>query len=100
MPSDGMVYVAFDSRATSLPNWMAGFVDTGNSLLTDRSNQPAFKIYGKAFFEGDCINFGGNKAPDFDGGIVGNYIVFLGEPGPLPCPPLDPRFVETILYRA
>ncbi len=31
MPSDGMVYVAFDSRATSLPNWMAGFVDTGNS---------------------------------------------------------------------
>ncbi len=34
MPYDGMVYVAFDSRATSLPDWASGFVDTGDSLLT------------------------------------------------------------------
>ena len=38
MPYDGMVYIAFDSRATSLPDWASGFVDTGDSLLTSTSD--------------------------------------------------------------
>ena len=76
MPYDGMVYVAFDSRATSLPDWASGFVDTGDSLLTSLATQPALKIYSRFAFAGECINLGANKAPGFVGGTVSNYIVF------------------------
>ncbi len=75
MPYDGMVYVAFDSRATSLPDWASGFVDTGDSLLTSLATQPALKIYSRFAFAGECINLGANKAPGFVGGTVSNYIV-------------------------
>jgi hypothetical protein len=76
MPSDGTLYVAYDSRATRLPDWLAGFVDTGDSLLTSLSSQPALKIYSQAFFKGDCINLGANKGAGFEGAKASNYMVF------------------------
>ena len=48
MPYDGTVYVAFDSRANSLPDWMNGFSDTGDVIKTSLSTQPFLKIYRKA----------------------------------------------------
>jgi len=75
--SDVTVYVAYDSRATSLPNWMSGFTYTGNNIYTSLSTQPHLKVYSKSYFEGDCVNFGANKAPGFSGtlpilsGLVG-----------------------------
>ena len=76
MPYAGTVYVAYDSRATSLPNWMNGFIDTGDVLKTSLSSQPSFKIYGRSYANGAIVNFGGNKAAGFAGGTVSNYLVF------------------------
>ena len=76
MPYDGTVFVAFDSRADSLPDWMNGFIYTGYNIYTSLSTQPHLKVYSKSYSEGDCINFGANKAPGFSGGVVSNYIVF------------------------
>ncbi len=76
MPYDGTLYVAFDSRAISLPIWMNGFVDTGDILLTSLSTQPSLRIYSQAFNQGDCVSFGANKASGFEGGTVSNYLLF------------------------
>jgi hypothetical protein len=73
--STGEVYVAYDSRATSLPDWMDGFTDTGHRFLTSLSTQPSLKIYRKDYQLGDCVDFGANKAEGFAGNIVSNYIV-------------------------
>ena len=92
MPDDGMVYVAFDSRAISLPNWMNGFIDTGDVLLTSLSTQPSLKIYSKDYATGACVNLGSNKGSGFSGDTVSNYIVFyLTGSNPAPCS-LDNRF--------
>ena len=76
MPYDGMVYVAFDSRAASLPSWMSGFSNTGDRIYTSLSSQPYLTVYQKPYAQSDCVNFGANKAPGFSGGVVSNYIVF------------------------
>ena len=78
MPYDGAVYVAYDARATSLPNWMNGFVNTGDVLRTSLSSQPSLKIYRRSYSSGAIVNFGGNKAAGFAGGTVSNYIIFYG----------------------
>ena len=54
MPMDGNVYVAFDSRASSLPNWMNGFGYTRDNVKTSLVSQPFLKIYSKAFSAGDA----------------------------------------------
>ena len=77
MPYDGAVYVAYDARATSLPQWMNGFVDTGNTLQTSLSSQPYLKIFAHNYAQGAVINLGANKAPGFVG-TGSNYIVFYG----------------------
>jgi hypothetical protein len=97
MPYDGTVYVAYDSRATSLPNWLRGFTDTGDRLLTSLSTQPSLKVYKRSYSSGDCINLGANKAPGFSGGTVSNYMVFYGDDvGPSGCF-LASKFNETTL---
>jgi hypothetical protein len=96
MSEDGTVYVAYDSRAISEPDWMNGFIDTGDIIETSLSTQPSLKIYSKNYNAGDCINFGANKAPGFSGGIVSNYIVFYGNGGPVDCN-LDNKFEETMI---
>ena len=73
---DGVVFVAYDSRATSLPNWMSDFSDTGNRIYTSLTSQPYLKVYQKSYAAGETVNFGGNKASGFSGGTVSNYIVF------------------------
>ena len=77
MPYDGAVYVAYDARATSLPQWMNGFVDTGDTLQTSLSSQPYLKIFAHNYAQGAVINLGANKAPGFVG-TGSNYIVFYG----------------------
>ncbi len=76
MPIDGTVYVAFDSRASSLPDWMSGFSDTGNRIYTSLSSQPYLKVYSRSYNTGDCVNLGANKADGFEGDVVSNYLVF------------------------
>jgi hypothetical protein len=81
MPFDGTVYVGYDSRATSEPNWMNSFLYTGDVLKTSLSTQPSLKIYSRSYNKGDKVDFGANKAPGFVGGAISNYIVFYGSSG-------------------
>jgi hypothetical protein len=97
MPFDGTVYVAFDSRAKSLPDWMNGFSDTGDIIKTSLSTQPCLRIYVKTFAEDDCVNFGANKAPGFTGVTVSNYLVFYCPGGGASDCSLDSRFAETTM---
>ena len=97
MPFDGTVYVAYDSRATGLPDWMNGFSYTGETIETSLSTQPHLLVYGKTFAAGDCVNLGANKAAGFTGDTVSNYIVFYGAGGPPPVCVLDPRFGQAAL---
>ena len=96
MPVDGAVYVAYDSRATSLPNWLRTFSYTGNTIQTSLSSQPYLKVYRKAFAVGDCVTLGANKAAGFAGGTVSNYLVFYGAGGSSGCV-LDSAFGETTM---
>lgn len=45
VPSNSTVYIAWDSRYTTLPNWMAKFTNVNKSLKTSNSNQPQMNIY-------------------------------------------------------
>ncbi|MCP5007514.1 MAG: hypothetical protein GY941_26795, partial [Planctomycetes bacterium] len=76
--SNTTVYVAYDRRATSLPNWMSGFADTGDTIDTSLSSQQYLKVYSKDFLSGDCVNLGANKAAGISGGTVSSYVVFYG----------------------
>ena len=76
MPEDGVVFLAYDSRATRLPNWMSGFSNTGNRIYTSLRTQPCLKVYQKRYSAGTTVNLGGNKATGFSGGTVSNYLVF------------------------
>jgi hypothetical protein len=78
MPYAATVCVAYDSRATRVPNWMSGFINTGDVLKTSLSSQPSLKIYSRSYAKGATVNFGANKAAGFAGGTVSNYLVFYG----------------------
>jgi hypothetical protein len=97
MPFDGTVYVAYDSRAASLPNWLRSFTYTGYNINTSLSSQPYLRVYGKPFTAGDCVNLGANKAAGFAGDTVSNYIVFYGVADAPPACVLDPKFDPVVL---
>jgi hypothetical protein len=99
------VYVAYDSRATSLPSWMSGFSNTGDRIYTSLSSQPYLKVYSRSYYAGTCANLGANKATGFSGSTVSNYIVFYGTGGgsstdPLPPPPPPPAPPSTCTLNA
>ncbi|MCP5004882.1 MAG: hypothetical protein GY941_13205, partial [Planctomycetes bacterium] len=50
--NDGTVYVAYDRRATSLPDWLNGFADTGDIINTSLGTQQFLKVYSKNFISG------------------------------------------------
>lgn len=97
MPYDATVYVAYDSRATSLPSWMDSFSYTGEVIYASLASQDHLKIYSKAFYEGDCVDLGGNYAPGSSGEYRSNYFVFYGVIGSVSTCTLDPKFQETSL---
>ncbi len=90
MPFDGYVYIAFDSRLTSLPTWASDFIQwTGHTISASLSSQPHMQLYYKEFSAGDCVDLGGNKGPGASTGSTSNYVVFLEDfncdPGPPQC---------------
>ena len=69
------VYIAYDSRATSLPDWMGDFNDTATVIETTDVD---FNVYSKPYVGGSTIQLGGNKAPGASG-AGSNYIVIVVE---------------------
>jgi hypothetical protein len=77
MPYDGQVYVAYDSRASKLPNWMNGFSNTGDRIYTSLSTQPYLRVYSRSYSAGECVDLGANYGPGSSGENRSNYIVFF-----------------------
>jgi len=68
------VYIAYDQRATSLPNWMSGYANTGDTIGTTDPNTN-LKLY-KKFFAGGPVVLGANNAPGA-ANSGSNYIVLV-----------------------
>ena len=96
-PSTGLVYVAYDRRATKLPSWMNGFSYTGDIINTSLSSQGWLKVYSKQFSGGACVNLGCNKGSGFSGGTTSNYIVFSGTSSGANNCALASKFQQTTL---
>ena len=70
------VYVAYDSGASSLPNWLGGFSNTGEQLQVSQSGT-SFNLYNNNFTPG-TVTLGGNLATGASGATA-NYIVIVVE---------------------
>ncbi len=65
------VYVAYDSRASSLPNWLAGWTATG---LTVGTTDVSFDLYSKDYVAGS-VTLGSNMAAGASGARSNYYVV-------------------------
>ncbi len=79
---NGTVYIAYDSRAASLPNWIADqYTATGDQIgISDEAEY--FDLYKKQVSSGDLV-LGGNLAEGANG-AESQYVVLLDIPETLP----------------
>ena len=78
---DVTVYVGYDNRATSLPQWMDRWASTNESVVT---TDTSLKLYSKDFPAGQ-ISLGANRALGASG-AGSNYSVMILGKGPAPAP--------------
>ncbi|MCK4883163.1 MAG: right-handed parallel beta-helix repeat-containing protein, partial [Candidatus Omnitrophica bacterium] len=71
LTQDAVVYVAYSKAATSLPDWMAEFIDTG--YIIKKSAGGNLRVYAK-FFAAGKASLGANHALGYAGAIT-NYVV-------------------------
>ena len=80
---DSTVYVAYDSRATSLPNWLSSnFTMTSLTIGVTDSDMGHFDVYQQTFTAG-TVSLGGNLAVPASG-AGSNYIVIVQPTSPVP----------------
>ncbi len=73
---NGYIYVAYDRRATTPPNWLtSNFTKLDCTISTSLASQGWLDVYQRQITTGECVNLGGNKGPGFSGGTVSNYII-------------------------
>ncbi|MEE8307833.1 MAG: LamG-like jellyroll fold domain-containing protein [Gammaproteobacteria bacterium] len=85
--SDCTVYVAWDDRDPSVPDFMAAdWTDTGDVLKDDAgSPQVTFNIYSKSYLEGSTVSLGTRLR--FDGDADANMYIVIVKPGDNYNPP-------------
>jgi len=71
--NENQVFIAYDNRATSLPNWMKDWKDTGIDVFITK-HPKGFSLYSKSFHAGK-IKLGGNNAKGAKG-AQSNYFAF------------------------
>jgi len=71
---DVTLFVAYDNRAISLPNWLSGFTDT-SAQIENSPNSHNFNVFSSNFTSG-TITLGGNLAAGANGALA-NYIVIV-----------------------
>jgi hypothetical protein len=90
-PVSWWVYVLFDSRASSLPDWLNGWEHRSQyKIYTSLKPQPYLEVWRKYFNAGQCVNLGGNFGPGSSDENRSNFVVVYGKG----CV-LDPKFEET-----
>jgi hypothetical protein len=72
---DATVYVAYDHRASSLPNWLRSWDATGESIAT---TDVSFKLFAKDFAANSAVTLGGNMAAGASG-AGSNYFVVVAD---------------------
>ena len=91
---DAIVYVAYDPRAISVPDWLSpgqGWTDTGLSISVSDAGAGTLRIYSKQFSPGMVV-LGGNQAAGYVGppsGYSSNYIVLIRLTDVPPVAPTD-----------
>jgi lysophospholipase L1-like esterase len=70
------VYVAFTPTATTLPNWMGPFSDTGESIGVT-AGTPLLDLYSRFYGAGSTVTLGGNVAAGLSGGGNNNFVVIV-----------------------
>jgi hypothetical protein len=77
---DWWVYVLFDSRCATVPNWLKGWeLRSSYRIRTSLATQPYLKVYRKMFDAGEAVNLGGNYGPGSSGEKRSNYVVVYGK---------------------
>ncbi|MBC2697903.1 MAG: hypothetical protein HF974_06075 [ANME-2 cluster archaeon] len=78
-PVSWWVYVLFDSRSSSIPNWLNGWeLRSQYQIQTSLGTQPYLKVYRKWFNANQCVDLGGNYGPGSSGEYRSNYAVVYG----------------------
>jgi hypothetical protein len=70
---DVTIYVAYDQRASSLPNWLRDWTNTGESITT---TDTTFNLFAKGFAASSIVTLGGNMAAGA-AGARSNYFVVV-----------------------
>ena len=95
LPDSATVYIAYDHRATSHPDWLDTlFVTTGYSIEVSDTAATPLNVWQKEFGPGTYV-LGGNLAADADG-ATSNYLVIFdieSMPAPALLPPVSPKWV-------
>ena len=78
-PVDWWVYVLFDSRSSSIPNWLKGWELRSDKITTSLSSQPYLKVYRKRFGVDQCVDLGGNYGSGASIETRSNYVVMYGK---------------------
>ena len=78
-PIDSWVYVLFDSRSRSIPNWLKSWELRSDKIKTSLSSQPYLKVYRKQFDAGQCVDLGGNYGSGSSIETRSNYVVVYGK---------------------
>jgi hypothetical protein len=70
---DTTVYVAYDHRASSLPDWLKSWNGTGESITT---TDVSFKLFARDFAASSTVTLGGNLATGAVGAGSNYFVVF------------------------
>jgi hypothetical protein len=68
------IYVAYDHRASSLPNWLSGWNKTGESIGT---TDVSFNLYAREFSASSSVTLGGNMATGASGADSNYFVVVV-----------------------
>lgn len=89
------VLVLYDARAGSIPNWMGGFVPTGETVVT---TDTTFDVYSRRYPVGS-VALGGNSGLGASGAQSMYSVVII--PEPIPCQiDLSPAVTGTVTLSA
>jgi len=89
------VMILYDARATSIPNWMGGYMATGETVVASGGT---FDVYSQRFPVGS-VRLGGNGANGARGQGAMYSVVII--PDPIPCAiDLSPALTGTVTLTA
>ena len=88
------VYIAYDNRASRLPDWLSSFTATGEQVLSDDLSAKGFSLYRRDFPVGPVV-LGGNGVPPRPGSM---YTVIVTAANKQNLPPVAEASLDRLLW--